>query len=166
MFTEVLIIVLFLKSDVYFVNASVAKGEYAHTLFSSTDPIWHKNVRRATNNFFTQSAVLAYEPFVERTIQTFVTELDNRFVDKHEHGPEGIIDFHTWLSFFTFDVISDLTYSERHGFISRGEDVYGIIGWVAAHLKYGFIVSFFPCRGKFVLTKFSNSIGGSNALGG
>lgn len=130
------------KSEVYSVNASVARGRSAHTLFSSTDPTWHRHVRRAMNNFFTQTAVLAYEPFVERTIEVFVTEMDNRFVNKH--GIEGNIDFHTWMSYFTFDVISDLTYSKRHGFISRGEDVYGIIGWVADFLSYGFVVGQMP----------------------
>lgn len=116
------------------------------------------------NNFFTQTAVLAYEPFVERTIEVFVTEMDNRFVNKH--GIEGNIDFHTWMSYFTFDVISDLTYSKRHGFISRGEDVYGIIGWVADFLSYGFVVSLSLCPYTLALINFSNSLGGSNALGG
>ena len=129
------------KSDYYFVNAAVSKGECAHTLFSSTDPTWHKNVRRAMNPFFTRTAVFSYEPFIERTIQAFTTELDHRFVDKG--GSQGVIDFHTWLPFFTFDVISDLTYSQRHGFISRAEDVYGIIGWVAKFLQYGSVVSSF-----------------------
>ena len=139
--TEVLTSLLSLKTGVYFVNAPVAKGEYTHTLFSSPDPTWHKNVRRAMNPFFTQTAVLTYEPFVERTIEAFVTEMDHRFVNKH--GSEGTIDFHIWLSFFTFDVISDMTYNKRHGFLSRGEDMYGIIGFVANFLDYGFIVSLF-----------------------
>lgn len=104
------------KSDYYFVNAAVSKGKCAHTLFSSTDPTWHKNVRRAMNPFFTRTAVFSYDPFIERTIQAFTTELDRRFVDKD--GSQGVIDFHTWLPFFTFDVISDSTYSKRHGFIS------------------------------------------------
>ena len=131
--------VISFKSDLYFVNAAVSKGKCAHTLFSSTDPTWHKNVRRAMNPFFTRTAVLTYEPFVERTIQAFLTEIDHRFADKG--GSQGVIDFHTWLSFFTFDVISDLTYSKRHGFISQAKDIHGIIAWVADFVQYGFVVS-------------------------
>ena len=127
------------KSDFYFVNAAVSRGECAHTLFSSIDPTWHKNVRRAMNPFFTRTAVLSYEPFVERTIQVFTTELDHRFVDKD--GSQGVIDFNRWLHYFAFDVISDLTYSKRHGFISRAEDVHGILGWVLEFVQYGFVVS-------------------------
>lgn len=127
------------KSDFYFVNAAVSKGKCAHTLFSSTDPTWHKNVRRAMNPFFTRTAVLTYEPFVERTIQAFLTEIDHRFADKG--GSQGVIDFPAWLSYFTFDVISDLTYSKRHGFISQGKDMYGINAWVANFIQYSFVVS-------------------------
>ena len=93
------------------------------------------------NPFFTQTAVLGYETFVEETIQVFTTELDHRFVDKD--GSQGVIDFDTWLHYFAFDVISDLTYSKRHGFLSRAEDVRGIIGWVIAFAQYGFVVSSF-----------------------
>ena len=128
-----------LKSDVYFVNMGVSKGELLPTLFSSTDPTYHKNVRRVLNPFFTQASVLTYEPSVESTIEDFTTELDIRFVNKG--GTEGSIDFHTWLSYYAFDSISKLTYSEPHGFISRAEDMHGIISWVANFLKYGFIVS-------------------------
>lgn len=130
------------KSDVYFVNAAVSMGEYAHTLFSSTDPNWHKNVRRAMNPFFTQTTVLTYEPFVERTIEVFMAEMDNRFVNRY--GTGNVIDFPTWLYYFTFDVMSDLTYSKPHGFITHGEDMHGIIGWVMSFVNYSFIVGQMP----------------------
>lgn len=77
--------------------------------------------------------------------------MDRRFADRH--GADGSIDFHTWVSYFAFDVITDLTYGKPHGFLSRGEDVYGIIGWVESFLNYGFYVSkLCPCY--VVLTKF------------
>ena len=153
------------KSDLYFVNAAVSKGHIAHTLFSSTNPTWHKNVRKAMNPFFTRTSVLTYESFVERTIEVFITEINNQFEDKQ--GTEGIIDFHEWLSYFTFDTISDLTYSERHGFISRGEDVHGIIGWVVSFVRYGFIVSLYALLYSSSLQALKLiSSGGSDTLGG
>ena len=131
--------VLSLKSGFYTISESINNGRSTPTLFSSTDMTWHKNVRKAVNQFFTQTAVLTYEPFVERTIGMFVKEMDNRFAGKQ--GAEGIIDLHTWLSFFAFDVMSDLTYSKHHGFISQGEDVHSIIHWVSNFLEYGWVVS-------------------------
>lgn len=91
------------------------------------------------NPFFSQTTVNTYEPLVESTIEPFLAELENRFANKD--GDEGCMDVFTWMTYFTFDVMSDLTYSERHGFIARGEDVYGIIGWVEKFLAYGFWVS-------------------------
>ena len=149
-----------LKSDTYVVNAAVSKGRISYTLFSSTDTAWHKNARKAMNSYFTRTAVMTYETFVERTIELFITKIDNCFVNKS--GVQGIIDVPTWLTYFTFDVMSDLTYSKHHGFISRGEDAYGIINWVKTFLDYGFIVRdsmFMPSKAfKLILT------GGSNAL--
>ena len=141
--TRDLTAIALLKSDMYFVNASVSKGEHIQTLFSSLDPTWHKNVRKALNPFFTLTTISSDESVVERNIEVFITELENRFVNKH--GTEGIIDFPSWLSFFTFDVISDMTWSKPYGFVSSGEDILGMIGWVSSFLQYGFIVSFIIC---------------------
>ena len=116
----------------------VVKGQLAPTLFSSTDTEYHRNVRKAVNPFFTMTSVASYEPFIEKTIATFVREMDKRFADRD--GPEGSVDLHTWLSFYTFDSIGELTYSKPHGFMTSGSDVHGIIGWVASFLKYGYIV--------------------------
>ena len=154
---------LSLKSEVYSVNAAVSKGEIAPTLFSSTDRTWHKNVRRAMNPFFNQTTGMTYEPFVERTIEVFTTELNNRFVKNK--GRDGIIEFPTWLSYFKFDIISDLSYSKRHGLLSHVEDMYGIHGWVAFGNMASLLVdsmSFHDCIHralKLIPT------GGPNALG-
>lgn len=82
-----------------------------------------------------------YEPLIESTISAFLKELDERFADKE--GRDGIIDFSTWLSFFTFDVISDLTYSARHGFLEQGKDMFGIIAYVKSYSSFGYLVSLF-----------------------
>ena len=68
-----------------------------------------------------------------------MAELEKRFANKQ--GTEGSVDFPSWLLFFTFDVISDLTWGESYGFIPSGEDVLGIIEWNRKFLQYGFIVS-------------------------
>ena len=84
-------------------------------------------------------AAVGYENLVETTIRVFLKEMDKRFAGKP--GVEGMIDFHTWLLYFAFDVMGDLTYSARHGFIESGKDVNNIITYVKNFLSYGFIVS-------------------------
>lgn len=51
------------------------------------------------------------------------------------------MDLHAWLVYFAFDVVGDLTYGSRHGFIEHGGDVSGIITQVKGFLSHGFFVS-------------------------
>ena len=129
---------LCIQSGYYPVQAAVAKGEMAHTLFSSPDLTWHNNLKKSVSSSFTMSAVMEYEHLVDTTIEVFLKELNHRFAGKP--GEQGLIDLHTWLLYFSFDVIGELTYGARHGFIESSSDIAGIICYVESFLNYGFIV--------------------------
>lgn len=119
-------------------NAAVGKGQVAHTLFSSPDQTWHNNLRRSIGASFTLNSAVTYEPLIESTISAFLKELDDRFAGKE--GGDGIVDLHAWLLYFAFDVMGDLTYSARHGFLEQGKDMFSIITYVKDFLSYGFLV--------------------------
>ena len=129
------------QSEYYPVNAATANGRYVYTLFSSIDEIWHGNLRKSINWIFTPSAAASYEPIVDNTLRLFLQEINRRFADRD--GPDGVIDFSQWFLYFTFDVMGDLTYSRRYGFLESGRDVDGIISYVQNFLSYGFFVSGF-----------------------
>ena len=118
----------------------MSKGRLVHTLFSNPDQTWHNNLRRSIGAIFTVNSAANYEPLIDSTILAFLKELDKRFAAKK--GRDGVFDFHTWLSFFTFDVVSDLTYSARHGFLEQGKDMFGIIAYVKSFTTFGYIVPF------------------------
>jgi hypothetical protein len=138
----------FLKSEFYPVQHQVANGARLETLFTTTDPVFHGRLRRAVGNAYALSSLLAFEPLVDSTILAFLGELEGRFVrglagdDREERGEKGICDFGTWLQYFAFDVIGELTFSKRLGFLDRGEDVDGIIGSVERNLNYFAVVSY------------------------
>ena len=67
-------------------------------------------------------------------------QLNARFAGKK--GPEGNFDLGTWMLYFTFDVIGELTYGARHGFMEEGKDSQGLIPYVQDFLVYGYIVRF------------------------
>ena len=119
-------------------NAAVGKGQVAHTLFSSPDQTWHNNLRRSIGPSFTLKSALKYEPLIESTILAFLKELDQRFAGKE--GKDATVDLYAWLLYFAFDVMGDLTYSARHGFLEQGKDMFGIINYVKEFLSYGFLV--------------------------
>lgn len=75
---------------------------------------------------------------MDNTVHVYLDVLDKRHSGKR--GQEGVIDLYTSLLHFAFDVIGDLTYGTRHGFIESGKDLNGIIKYVVGFLNYGFIV--------------------------
>lgn len=129
----------FTKSNFYPVQQNLAKGKPLESLFNTTNEKYHAKLRRAVSNAFAMTSLLQLEPLVDSTITAFLQALDERFANKQ--GPEGVCDLGTWLQFFAFDVIGELTFSKRLGFVDRGVDVEGIIGSLEASLNYAAVVS-------------------------
>ena len=67
------------------------------------------------------SNVVSFEPQVNSTIEYFFKRLDD-FVDK-----EHICNLAFWLQAIAFDVIGEITFSKRIGFLEKGEDIDGIM---------------------------------------
>lgn len=77
------------------------------------------------------SNLISYEPLVDSTLNVFLEETERRFVKTG-----GTCDLNQWLQFFASDVIGELTWSKRLGFIEQNEDVDGIIGFLSGFLSY------------------------------
>lgn len=116
----------FTKSDFYVVQQSVVKGHSLQSLFSTTDNDFHAQFRRCVNAAFAMSALVQYEPFVDNTTKLFLKQTEKLYVN----NPEGC-DFTRWLQFYAFDVIGEITYSRRHGFIENNKDVDGIVDYLS-----------------------------------
>lgn len=121
----------FIKSDFYVVQQSVVKGHSLPSLFSTTDNDFHMQFRRCVNSAFAMSALVQYEPFVDNTTKLFLKQTERL----HITNPEKC-DFTRWLQFYAFDVIGEITYSKRHGFIENNEDVDGIVAYLTKLFLY------------------------------
>lgn len=121
----------FIKSDFYIVQQSVVKGHRLASLFSTTDNSFHAQFRRCVNSAFAMSALVQYEPFVDNTTKLFLDRTEQLFAG----NPEGC-DFTRWLQFYAFDVIGEITYSKRHGFIEKNEDIDGIVQYLSKLFLY------------------------------
>lgn len=86
------------------------------------------------------SSLVQFEPLVDSAIREFLAQLRSRYTGKSE-GDEKIVDFGEWLQYFAFDVICELTYSKRMGFIETGDDVENIISNLQWVLNYAAVVS-------------------------
>lgn len=109
----------------------MTNGSRLPTLFSTTDEQYHATLRRSVNNAFSMTTLVQYEPMVDATTEKFLDQTEELFSSKN-----AICDFTQWLQFYAFDVIGDITYSKRHGFVDTGKDVDGIIAYLGKLFSY------------------------------
>ncbi|KAG9776578.1 benzoate 4-monooxygenase cytochrome-like protein P450, partial [Aureobasidium melanogenum] len=121
----------FTKSGFYPVQQSVSKGKRLPSLFSTTDESYHANLRRSVNNAFSMSQLVQYEPAVTETVEVFLNQTDKLYAK-----PGQVCDFAQWLQYFAFDVIGQITYSKRHGFVEKNEDIDGMVGYLGRLFSY------------------------------
>jgi len=77
------------------------------------------------------STLIQYEPFVDSTTKLFLSQTEKLYA---ETGAP--CNFSRWLQFYAFDVISEMTYSKRHGFIEENKDIDGIIDYISNFFNY------------------------------
>jgi hypothetical protein len=80
------------------------------------------------------STLVQFEPLVDSTTAKFLEQLSERYADNS--SPDGVCDLGAWLQYYAFDVIGELTFSRRLGFVDRGTDVDGIIRDLEKLLDY------------------------------
>lgn len=101
------------------------------SLFSTTDNDFHAQFRRCVNGAFAMSQLVQYEPFVDSTTKLFLKRTEALFA-----GNETGCDLTRWLQFYAFDVIGEITYTKRHGFIEKNEDIEGIVDYLGKLFLY------------------------------
>lgn len=77
------------------------------------------------------SALVQYEPAVDNTTRLFLDQTERLFADKGDR-----CDFTEWLQFYAFDVIGEITYGRRHGFLEQNLDIDRIINYLGRLFLY------------------------------
>ncbi|KAJ5287205.1 cytochrome protein [Penicillium angulare] len=128
------------------------------SVFTDRDNKRHSETRRKFSSLYSMSSLLHYEGFVDASASIFMERL-NEFAQKEE-----TIDFHHWLQCYAFDVIGQITFGQRFGFLNKGEDIMGAISTVRQILVFsclaGIYVEWYP-----LLYKLMNSLPGSGPRG-
>ncbi|GKZ29260.1 hypothetical protein AbraIFM66950_004066 [Aspergillus brasiliensis] len=118
------------KTAFYTVQQQLAKGKPTTTLFTTIDEDFHAKIKRPVSAAYSMSTVAEFEPFVDSTIRTFFARLD----EFSERG--SVFDISTWLQYYAFDVIGEMTFSKQLGFLQEGRDVEGIINSLEKTFDY------------------------------
>jgi hypothetical protein len=84
-----------LKSDFYSVIPPMRKGRILPTIFATQDEGLHRMLKRPIASVYSMSNLVSFEGLVDRTIEVFCRELDERFV-----RTGSVCDFGIWLQYF------------------------------------------------------------------
>ncbi len=87
-----------------------------------TDEDQHKTAKRPIAHAYAMTSLLDYEPFVDSTSRTLVEQLSRQYANSGK-----VCDFGEWLQWCAFDVIGEMTFSNRFGFLEEAKDVGNII---------------------------------------
>lgn len=146
------------KSDFYSCFQNIVNGRRAASLVAVTDETEHAKAKRLVAHAYSLSTLVEYEGLVDQTVDVFLTTLEDRFTTaasttKDASSTAPVLDLGRYLQFFAFDVIGELTFSRRLGFIESGTDVDSIISAIGANFEYFSVLGQIPWLDEAVLGK-------------
>ncbi|OAP58149.1 hypothetical protein AYL99_07239 [Fonsecaea erecta] len=150
------------KSDFYSCFQNIVNGRRAASLVAMTDESQHARSKRMIAHAYSLSTLVEYEELVDRTTDVFLQTLEQEFAsfssssppNKRDNSRPGrVLDLGRYLQFFAFDVIGELTFSRRLGFIESGTDVDNIIAAIGANFSYFSVLGQMPWLDEAVLGK-------------
>lgn len=108
-------------------------------IFAAQDEDVHKKLKKPVAGAYAMSTLVSFEPYVDSTMRIFCEQLESRFVDTG-----STCDLGKWLQMFAFDVIGELTFSKRLGFLESGEDRDRVMDGIWEMFKETSLVSYSP----------------------
>ncbi|EME87194.1 uncharacterized protein MYCFIDRAFT_184329 [Pseudocercospora fijiensis CIRAD86] len=128
------------------------------TMFPDRNIQRHAETRRKFQSMYSMSSLLHYEEYVESTQDVFQTRLEEMVQDGRT------VDMHHWLQCYAFDVIGNITYSRRFGFLDRGEDVENVLASLHSIMSYSTLAGIYSWAHP-LLYKLLEKLPGSGAQG-
>ncbi|KAI3323954.1 cytochrome P450 [Xylariaceae sp. AK1471] len=144
----------FTKSSWYDVWSSPG----ALNIFTDRSIQRHANARRQLQSTYSMSSLISYEPYVDQCSDIFSKRLN-------EMAKAGRpVDMGHWFQCYAFDVIGQITYGKRIGFLDDGADLWGIMKAIENELFYGTLVGIYA-RFHRVAFKVVNFLAGEKGAG-
>ncbi|KIH90520.1 Cytochrome P450 family protein [Sporothrix brasiliensis 5110] len=129
------------KGDFYKVLQPLAHGRVVQGLFNTQDEALHRALKRPIAGIYSMTNLVSFEPYVDTTIAALLRQLEARSA---AGTGTGTVDLGAWLQFFAFDVMGEITFSRRFGFLDTGRDVDSMIRDIYRFFAYGSAVGQMP----------------------
>ncbi|KAL2422085.1 Cytochrome P450 monooxygenase cicH [Exophiala dermatitidis] len=136
----------FTKTEFYTLSMLPFEGTFMPSLFNTRDERYHSMCKKPIANAYSMSTMVEFEPLVDSTTSLLMTKLDG-------FATSGVsFDLGVWLQMYAFDVIGELLFSQKLGFLSSGTDVQGIMADIRVKIGYAGRVGQIPILDR-ILTK-------------
>lgn len=107
------------------------------TLFPDRDMKRHAETRKRFQGMYSMSSLVNYEGYVDECAEIFGQRLT-------EFAKQDVaINMGHWFQCYAFDVIGDITYSKRFGFLDKGDDVSGVMAALHNAMIYGTLIGIY-----------------------
>ncbi|CAK7233233.1 hypothetical protein SEUCBS140593_008533 [Sporothrix eucalyptigena] len=126
------------KSDFYRVLQPLAHGRVVQGLFNTQDEALHRALKRPIAGIYSMTNLVSFEPYVDTTIRIFLQRMEE------QQAKQPTVNLGAWLQFFAFDVMGEITFSRRFGFLDTASDVDGIIDSIYRFFSYGSVIGQMP----------------------
>ena len=131
----------FKKSEFYSAGDVVTQGKRVQSQFTTRNEDWHNYLVRPIKTAYSLSSVLKFEPRVDATLDYFVEKLKREYATTNGVKSCPIGDL---LHHFAWDVIGEVTFSERLGVLDGNPEAMQPLKDAAKAMHYFGIIGQMP----------------------
>ncbi|KAF4453905.1 hypothetical protein F53441_3430 [Fusarium austroafricanum] len=127
---SVVMLTLIIQSAFYPIQSISWNKKPQMNLFSTRDPVYHREQKKKVAHAYSLTSLLGSEAAMDSCTELFVSRLDEWA------ATEKPIDLGAWLQYYAFDVVGEVTFAQKLGFLATGGDVDGMMETIEGILFY------------------------------
>lgn len=124
-------------------------GQIADDIGNVASPAGHSRLRRAFDHAFTERALLAQEPVIQKYVELLIQRLTEEAIS--DKSKSCVVDMFDWYSYTTFDILGDLGFGESFDCLQNKT----LHPWIGKTFSWIKALTFFASAGYFPLLEFA-----------
>ncbi|KAK3215842.1 hypothetical protein GRF29_8g1230459 [Pseudopithomyces chartarum] len=138
----------FVKSEFYAINDAMQDGKIIQNIFGTRSNQFHSRYIRPIQKLYTFTAAKEYEAVMDKTLTGFSHQLETRFMEGANQGVT--CDIADWVSYLTWDILGEMTFSKPFGFMETATDVGGMLATAERTMDYQSVIGQMPALDKWL----------------
>ncbi|MCJ1466156.1 hypothetical protein MMC07_004775 [Pseudocyphellaria aurata] len=134
------------KSAFYPIVEALYKGKPVPNMFTTRSTNYHSRLKRSSANAYSMTSLRDLEPYINSCIELLL----KRISEVTESGRKPL-NTSVWLQYFAYDVLGEVNFSQKLGFLETGTDVASSVAAIDGLLQYLSIVGQMPWLHNFLL---------------